>query len=129
MRVGAVHLGAMNLYNDVELFEVQAQEGPCLDTWRIGQPVINQSLHDADSRWPHFAPEARAARFQSVHAVPMRLRSVVIGALTLFHALPGRMHQPHIDAGRPSPTSRRSPSSSTAPCSALRSSTCSSTTP
>ena len=28
----------------VELFEVQAQEGPCLDCYRSGQPVINEDL-------------------------------------------------------------------------------------
>ncbi|MGQ0432748.1 MAG: GAF domain-containing protein [Microthrixaceae bacterium] len=97
LRVMASSSEAMRL---LELFEVQAQEGPCLDTWRSGQPVVNQSLSDADSRWPRFAPEARAAGFQSAHALPMRLRGVVIGALNLFHTLPGHMQQPDIDAGQ-----------------------------
>ena len=69
----------------LELFELQAQEGPCLDCFRTGQPELNQALAAADGRWPRFAPEALAAGFQSVQAVPLRLRGSVIGALNLFH--------------------------------------------
>ena len=69
----------------LELFELQAQEGPCLDSFRTGQPELNQALAAADGRWPHFAPVALAAGFQSVQAVPLRLRGNVIGALNLFH--------------------------------------------
>lgn len=69
----------------LELFELQAQEGPCLDCFQSGQPELRQALASADGRWPRFAPEALAAGFQSVQAVPLRLRGTVIGALNLFH--------------------------------------------
>jgi GAF domain-containing protein len=75
----------------LELFEVQAQEGPCLDSHRTGLPVVNNDLASADDRWPRFAAEARAAGFYSVHALPMRLRGSVIGALNLFRAGSGEM--------------------------------------
>jgi GAF domain-containing protein len=68
----------------VELFELQAQEGPCLDCYRTRQPVLNQHLSEAEPRWPNFEPVAIAAGFRSVHALPMRLRGTVIGALNLF---------------------------------------------
>jgi GAF domain-containing protein len=68
----------------VELFELQAQEGPCLDSYRTRQPVLNQHLGQLEDRWPRFAPVALKAGFRSVHAVPMRLRGNVIGALNLF---------------------------------------------
>lgn len=68
----------------LELFQVQSQQGPCEDCFRLGIPVINADLRSANDRWPIFAPRAVAAGFRSVHAFPMRLRQEVIGALNLF---------------------------------------------
>ena len=56
-------------------------------------PVVNQDLAIVDGRWPRFAAEALAAGFRSVHALPMRLRGTVIGALNLFHVEPARCHR------------------------------------
>lgn len=75
----------------LELFQVQAQEGPCQDCYRGGVPVVNADLRDATDRWPQFAPRAVAGGFRSVHAFPLRLRGDVIGALNLFSTAPGRM--------------------------------------
>ena len=69
----------------LELFELQADEGPCLDCLRTGQPVGNEDLTSAHARWPRFAAEALEAGFHSVQALPLRLRGTVIGALNLFH--------------------------------------------
>ena len=68
----------------VELFELQNDEGPCLDCYGSGEPVLNQDLARAGARWPRFAPVALEAGFRMVHALPMRLRGTVIGALNLF---------------------------------------------
>jgi len=81
LRVVASSSEAMRV---VELFELQSQEGPCLDCYRSGQPVLNQHLGTVDGRWPNFTPVALEAGFRSVHALPMRLRGAVIGALNLF---------------------------------------------
>ena len=70
----------------LELFQVQNQEGPCLDAFRTAAPVVNADLRVATGRWPRFAPRATAAGFRSVHAFPLRLRSEVIGALNVFGA-------------------------------------------
>ena len=67
-----------------ELLEVQLEEGPCFDCYRTGLPVLNQQLASADRRWPHFAPRARESGFRTVHAVPLRLRDEVIGAMNVF---------------------------------------------
>ncbi len=67
-----------------ELLEVQYEEGPCFECFRMGLPVLNQHLVSADGRWPRFAPKARQSGFQMVHAVPLRLRNEVIGAMNVF---------------------------------------------
>ncbi|HKY47645.1 MAG TPA: GAF domain-containing protein, partial [Acidimicrobiia bacterium] len=63
LRVMASSSEAMRV---LELFEIQAQEGPCLDCYRTGQPVVNQDLINVNGRWPRFAAEALAAGFRSV---------------------------------------------------------------
>lgn len=86
LRVVASSSDAMRV---LELFEVQAEEGPCPECYRTGKPVINEQLTSVDARWPNFAPRALAAGFRSVHALPMRLRGRTIGALNLFRATEG----------------------------------------
>ena len=75
----------------LELFQVQAREGPCQDCFRQGRPVVNADLRTAADKWPEFAPRAVAAGYRSVHAFPMRLRQQVIGALNLFGTETGEM--------------------------------------
>ena len=73
----------------LELFQLQNDEGPCLDAFRSGSPVLNNDLRQDAGRWPRFAPHATAAGFRSVHAFPLRLRAQVIGALNVFGAEDG----------------------------------------
>ena len=68
----------------LELLQLQSSEGPCLDCFNSGEPVVNADLEQARSRWPTFAPAAIEAGFRSVHAFPLRLRRETIGALNLF---------------------------------------------
>lgn len=68
----------------LELFEVETDEGPCLECFRTGHAVTDTGLDDPGSRWPRLGNHARAVGFRSVHALPMRLRDDVIGALNLF---------------------------------------------
>jgi GAF domain-containing protein len=99
----------------VELFELQSQEGPCLDCFRTGEAVLNEDLTTADDQWPSFAPVALGAGFRSVHALPMRLRGLVLGALNLFRTDQGAFQPSDVFAAQARwPTSPRSPSSSTA---------------
>jgi GAF domain-containing protein len=97
LRVMASSSEAMRV---LELFELQSEEGPCLDCYRSGQAVVNQDLATINGRWPRFAAEAMAAGFHSVHALPMRLRGSVIGALNLFHVEVGEMRQADVDAAQ-----------------------------
>lgn len=97
LRVMASSSEAMRL---LELFELQSREGPCLDCFMTGQPVVNQNLSAGNGRWPRFSAEALAAGFHSVHALPMRLRGNVIGALNLFHLEPGTMREADVAAAQ-----------------------------
>lgn len=70
----------------LELFELQAQEGPCLDAFRSGEQVDQQSLGAGTGRWPRFATAAVHAGFRSAVALPLRLREVTLGVLNLLSA-------------------------------------------
>lgn len=77
----------------LELFQLQRPEGPCLDCFRSGRPVVEPDLASASRRWPQFARRAADAGFASVHAVPMRLQDSVLGALGLFGSSPGALDE------------------------------------
>jgi GAF domain-containing protein len=74
----------------VELFQIQNDEGPCLDSYRSGLPIIvpDVTAEPAAERWPRFASAAGEMGFAAVHAIPMRLRDQVIGTLNLFGTAP-----------------------------------------
>lgn len=68
----------------LDLFQLQNDEGPCLECYRRGVPVGTAQLDTTDSRWPRFAGAAVAEGYTTVLALPLRLRGEVIGALNLF---------------------------------------------
>src|SRR5689334_12167784 len=72
----------------LELLQLQTDEGPCPECFHSGRPVMVADLSAVNHRWPRFVAEARQIGFASVHALPMRLRVDVIGALNLFDTRP-----------------------------------------
>lgn len=70
----------------VELFQIQNAEGPCHDCCRTGAPVDVPVLESRRDRWRSFVPVALDAGFRAAHAVPLRLRGDVLGALNLFRS-------------------------------------------
>jgi GAF domain-containing protein len=81
----------------LELFQIQADDGPCVDCYRDGLAITNHALSESDGRWPLFTPKALAYGFRSVHSLPMRLRGRTIGALNLFRTHQGTLTEE--DAG------------------------------
>lgn len=84
---GAGHLQVLSASDEdtrlLEAFELQREEGPCFECWRSGAIVSAPDIREVD-RWPRFVVEARALGFVSAAAVPLRLRSRVVGALNVF---------------------------------------------
>jgi transcriptional regulator with GAF, ATPase, and Fis domain len=84
----------------LELFQLQRDEGPCRDCFHTGASVTVADLEQAADRWPQFVPAARAAGFASVHALPLRLRDKVLGALGLFSATAGTLNSDDLVLGQ-----------------------------
>jgi transcriptional regulator with GAF, ATPase, and Fis domain len=93
LRVAAASSEAARL---LEVFELEADQGPCGECCRTGQRVSEPDVTEASARWPAFAARAGAAGYRAVHALPMRLRGEVIGALNLFHGEPGELQPTQI---------------------------------
>lgn len=77
----------------LDLFQVQNEEGPCLECTMTGVPVSDVEL-SAVGPWPRFASLVRTQDFTAVYALPLRSRDVTVGALNLFareQLSPGRL--------------------------------------
>lgn len=84
----------------VELFQLQHDQGPCLECYQTGRPVYEADMAAAMQRWPMFAPAAAEAGFAAMQAIPMRLRDDVIGAMNLFMYTPRRLDETGLRVGQ-----------------------------
>lgn len=75
----------------LELLQVQAQAGPCLQAYETGQQVPVEDIQRAADQWPAFAARAHEQGFGAVFAIPLRLRNERIGAMNMFRCQPGPM--------------------------------------
>lgn len=69
---------------ELEMFQLEHSEGPCLDSCRTGEAIIVPDLRQVEARWPAFVPHALDLGIHSVHAFPLRLRHRQVGALNVF---------------------------------------------
>jgi GAF domain-containing protein len=73
--------------NETSVFiDLMLQPGPCVDSFASGTPLSVADVQDVRTL---FAATAMAQGLQSVHSFPLRLRSNVIGTLSLFRATTG----------------------------------------
>jgi GAF domain-containing protein len=84
----------------LELYELQNDEGPCLDCYRTGRPVAREDLPTMHAAWPAFTPRLQQLGYRSAQALPMRLRNETIGALNLFRTEPGRLSDADLGIGQ-----------------------------
>lgn len=99
---GVLHIMAASSEQtrQLEVFQLQRDEGPCLECYREGTVVSVANLDEATDRWPQFVPAARSMGFASVHALPMRLRDNVLGALGLFGTEVGALNDDDLALGQ-----------------------------
>ncbi len=100
--LGVLHVMAASSEGtrQLEVLQLQRQEGPCLECFLGGAPVAVADLQQMVLRWPQFVPAARAAGFVSVHALPLRLRDNVLGALGLFGTEVGALNDDDLRLGQ-----------------------------
>jgi GAF domain-containing protein len=84
----------------LELFQLQRAEGPCLDSYQTGVMVAVPDLVSQRDRWPTLVTAAQATGFASLHALPLRFRSEVLGAMGLFGTTPGVLSEQDLLLGQ-----------------------------
>jgi len=84
----------------VELMQLEAGLGPCVQAFQTGVVVEIDDIGATADRWPGFSGAALDQGFQSVIAVPLRLRDATIGTLNLFRTGTGRMTAIDAEAAR-----------------------------
>jgi GAF domain-containing protein len=80
----------------VEVMQLAAGVGPCVDCFHTGVPVSVPDIQDSDHKWPEFEAAMTAQGFRAVHATPLRLRGQVLGAMNLFSIDLGELNAPDV---------------------------------
>lgn len=98
---GVLHVMAASsdTTHNLQLLQLQREQGPGLDCYRTGQPVVAADLRQDAHRWPTWAAAADAAGVASVHALPMRLQDQPLGTLGLFGGRAGRLSEDDLHLG------------------------------
>lgn len=101
-RHGVLHVlaASSDASRDLELLQLQSDEGPCLDCYHGGVAVSVADLDTERERWPRFAPAALENGFRSIHAVPLRMRRRVLGAMGLFGTHAGTLNEEDLSLGQ-----------------------------
>lgn len=69
----------------VEVIQLAAEAGPCIECYRSAKPVTVADLTDVPPEWSAFQRSALQNGYTAIDAIPMRLRDVTIGTLNLLH--------------------------------------------
>jgi hypothetical protein len=102
--VDDVQQGALGTSDEVsrviEDLQYTLGEGPCIDAYHEGLPVLEPDLADpAAARWAAFTPPALAAGARAIFGFPLQVGAIRLGALNLYRDVPGPLsHEQHADA-------------------------------
>ena len=101
---GDITSGSVCTSNDVSALVEQLQfelgEGPCVDAYQHGRPILEPDLAvPRVSRWAAFSEPALAAGVRAVFGFPMQVGAARLGALNLYRDTPGELtDEQHADA-------------------------------
>jgi hypothetical protein len=74
---------------ELEDLQLGLGEGPGLEAFRLGGPVLEPNLGDATARWPFFRPQALDLGVRALFALPLQIGAIRLGALDLYRDSPG----------------------------------------
>jgi hypothetical protein len=83
-----------------EALQFAKGEGPCIDAYRSGRPVLEPELANPRvMRWPAFSKPAVEAGVEAIFGFPLQIGAIRIGALDLYRDSPGDLEpEQHTDA-------------------------------
>jgi len=84
----------------VEIMQLDADAGPCLESFRTRAVVSVPDIDIRSDRWPDFTDVAAAQGIHSVYAIPLRLRQTTIGTLNLMREQRGELNRYDIRAAQ-----------------------------
>lgn len=89
----ATRRGLVHATNEIsaalEDLQLTVGEGPCLDAFTSGGPVLIDDLADTVERWPAFTAEARRLGAAAVFSFPLQVGVIRLGSLDCYRDQPG----------------------------------------
>lgn len=84
----------------IEDLQVTLGEGPCVDAWSTGGPVLVADLTDqrdsAVNHWPVFGSEATRLGARAIFAFPLRIGAIGLGTVDFYRLRAGSLSQPEL---------------------------------
>ncbi|HEV7756275.1 MAG TPA: GAF and ANTAR domain-containing protein [Mycobacteriales bacterium] len=78
---------------ELEEWQLAFGEGPCVDAFAGGGPVLVADLSSdgCSARWPAFTPAALGSGARAVFTLPLQVGAIRLGVLDLYRTRPGRL--------------------------------------
>jgi diguanylate cyclase (GGDEF)-like protein len=85
--------------HQIEALQREYNEGPCIESFRTGQPVAVPDL-STDQTFPQFSPHAFEAGLAAVFTFPLQFEQRRLGALDLYRDQPGDLEDGDMHAAQ-----------------------------